>query len=288
MGDLGADPRIGEVRTELAFEGVPGPEGLVYAPDGDLLVSGSDGWIYRRTEGDLARYVEVGGRPLGMAMDQRGRLIVCEMASSSVLVVSHGGEVSVLSRGAVERPFQVPNFAVFDEAGRLYVSDSGSASLDDPRPDGAVVRIDPDGSAHVIATGLFFANGLAIRLGEAAIYVAQSSLDNVLRVGLEKDGSVASSTVFCEIDRTPDGLAFDVRGTLYVTALGTDAIVAFDGHASVRFRSSALAGPANLAFHPGGAREAMVTNLHGRHVSRVSGIGPGQPLFHQTGGSRDS
>ena len=170
-----------------------------------LYAGGEAGQIYRlRLEGGPVERVATidGGFLLGLALDGAQRLYVCDPA--------HGCVHRVAPDGRVDRygdPIGYPNYPVFDDQGRLWVSDSGGWE----RADGAIVRIDPDGATERIAGGLRFANGLAIRDGW--LYVVESAWPGVIRLPLQ--GGAAEPVVALE-HVVPDGLAFDADGALWI------------------------------------------------------------------------
>ncbi len=267
-----------------------GPEGILQAVDGALYVSSGDGWIYRISDSRVVDpFAEVGGRPLGMAADRAGNLWVCEPEAGAVLRVGPNAEVSTVSDRAGGRNMRVPNFAVFDERGWLYVSDSGTSTLDSPQPDGAIFRISPGGDdCELFADGLLLPNGLAMRRGEPALYVAQSTEDNVLRLEIKQDLSPGEIGIFAQgLREIPDGIAFAENGDLLVVAGGTDTIYRVDqtGRSEILIQdpppsTEYLYAAANCAFGGSGLDALFISNLGG-FVSRVTGVPRGQQLYHQ-------
>lgn len=264
-----------------------GPEGIVYANDGSIYVGSGDGWIYRvSSEGQVKPFANTGGRPLGIAIDRNGALFICDVSASLVHRVTTSGQVSVFAQAAGEQQMQAPNFCVFDKQGWLYISDSGSSTLDTPVPDGVIFRVSPTGECEIFAKGLYLPNGLAIRQGESALYVIQTTEDNILRLEIGADNSLGAISVFAQgIDTIPDGMAFAENGDLYVIAAGSDTIyrVAPDGQPSVFGhdpKREGLYAAANCAFGGPERDQLFISNLGG-HISRIVNVSKGQPLYHQ-------
>ncbi len=265
-----------------------GPEGITAGQDGWLYVSSGDGWIYRIKDSDTEPYAEVGGRPLGIAFDLQQNLIVCESESGSVLSLSPKGEVSLIADRVGHRKIVRPNFAVFDNKGWLYFSDSGSSTLEVPVGDGAIFRVSPSGDIEIFADGLFLPNGLVIRQGEHALYIAQSTEDNVLRLTVETGGRLGEIAVFASgLDSTPDGLAFTLSGDLVVIAGGTDTIYRVDARGNAQVLAADpppstkhLFVAANCAFAGPNLNDLFISNLGG-FITQLNAAPAGQPIYHQ-------
>lgn len=262
-----------------------GPEGIACANDGSIYVGSGDGWIYRvSSEGQVEPFANIGGRPLGIAIDRNGELFICGI--NAVYRVTTSGQVSIFAQAAGKHHMQAPNFCVFDEQGWLYISDSGSSSLDTPVPDGAIFRASPDGECELFAEGLYLPNGLAMRNGESALYVIQTTEDNVLRLEIGADNSLGEISIFAQgIDTIPDGMAYAENCDLYVIAAGADMIyrVHPDGQPSVFAHDperKGLYAAANCAFGGPEGDQLFISNLGG-HISRIANVSKGQPLYHQ-------
>jgi gluconolactonase len=259
------------------------PEGLAFAEDGYLWAGGEAGQVYRISpDGREVRQVATtGGFCLGMAFDRAGNLYVCTFKRlAAVVKVTPSGQVSIFADEADGRKLRVPNFPVFDADGNLYVSDSG----DWYGNNGTLCRFTPDGRGTVVAEPFNFTNGLALDARGEAIYVVESSGQCVCRLRIRPDGGVGEREVFVRgLERVPDGLAFDSRGTLYITCYASHRLYTADptGRLAVLVEDpdgTALGGPTNCAF--GGERfdELYIANLARDHIARLPLDVPGQPL----------
>jgi sugar lactone lactonase YvrE len=277
--------------VEIIAENIPGAEGIAIANDGRIFIGAEDGWVYLITpDGDVSQYVKLPGRPLGIAIDRRENLFVCDWDAHGVYKVTSDREVSLFAGTDGTHKIQFPNFCVFDDQGNLYVSDTGTARwrFQINNPDGKVFRISPTGQCEMFANGLYQTNGLAMRKGESAIYVIQSLLNNVLRLEIKPDGKLGKSSVYARyLESVPDGMAFTENGDLLaVTGLheiiyriqpnGRIDIFLEDAHAGK------LVAPANPAFGGSNLDELYITNLMGNSVSRIKGVPRGQKLYHQS------
>ena len=281
-------PSIDQIET-FAMD-IPGAEGIAMAADGRIFVSAGDGWIYViLPNGRLSQFVKMPGRPLGIAIDRQGNLFVCDWDAHGVYKVTQKGEISLFANSAGLHKMQFPNFCVFDGQGNLYVSDSGTSRRNSHiyKPDGKIFRISATGQCELFAEGLYQPNGLAMRTGEAALYVIETAADLVLRVEVRANGKPGRVSVYARnLIGAPDGMAFTRDGDLLVvtglheiiyciTTTGRTEIFFEDRHAEK------LVGPANPAFGGKSLNELYVTNLIGNSVSRIKNAPPGQRLYHQ-------
>jgi sugar lactone lactonase YvrE len=269
---------------------IPGAEGIAIARDGHIFIGAEDGWIYLITpEGGVSQYVKLPGRPLGIAIDRHENLFVCDWDAHGVYKVTPDGQVSLFANTDGTHSMQFPNFCVFDEQGNLYVSHTGTSRRNAQiyAPDGRIFHITPDGKCKLFAEGLYQANGLAMRLGESALYVIQSAIDNVLRLEIRPDGKLGTTSVYASnLDGLPDGMAFTRSGDLLVVTGMHEIIyrVRPNGRPEIFVEDAnaeKLVAPTNPAFGGKDLDELYITNLLGNSVSRIRGVPRGQPLYHQ-------
>ncbi len=267
----------------MLVEGLDHPEGVAYGADGFAYAGGEAGEIYR-IDVDRAAVTMIGstgGFVLGVALDADHTVYACDTVRKAVVRVTQHGEVSVLSTGSVERPMAIPNYAVFDRTGNLYVSDSGKW----PEGGGCVYRVDPEGETIVWTTGCsLFTNGLALSPDQQYLYVVESVLPGVTRVEINKDGTAGPAELVASMPgMVPDGVAFDREGRLYVGCYRPDRIYRIDpGKEPVivadDFQGTALSAPTNLAFIGPMLDRLLIASLGRWHLSVMSVDVAGQPL----------
>ena len=103
-------------------------EGAAWSSDGRVYAGGEAGQIYAiDLDGSTEQVGDTGGFLFGLALDGAGAVYACDMGRGEIVRVA-GGEATTYSSGTPEHPLRVPNFAAFDDAGVLYVTDSASGA----------------------------------------------------------------------------------------------------------------------------------------------------------------
>ncbi|MBV8356591.1 MAG: SMP-30/gluconolactonase/LRE family protein, partial [Deltaproteobacteria bacterium] len=165
-----------------------------------------------------------------------------------------------------------------------------------PKPNGALVRIRPNGQGEIVAEGIYLANGTAIDPKEEAVYVLESTRNDCLRIAIKKDGTWGKPEIYSHgFPALPDGMAFAADGTLFVTlpAFIRDGkmspahqIIQVDTNGKWTTliddpKGEKLFFPTNCAFGGPGLQDLYFANLEGDHFSRVHTPFRGHPLYHQ-------
>jgi len=288
-------------QVTVAAAGFKGPEGVVVDREGNVYGGGADGVIRKLSpDGQVTELAHTGGRPAGMALDRGGNLFVCDIGKTAVLKVTPAGEVSVFAERAGNVTLCLPNFPVFDADGNLYVTNSTdhplrgmedvAAEIRNPVPNGALVRLRPDGRGDVVATGLYFANGAAIDAREEYVYVLQSTRNNCVRIAMRKDGTHGQPEQYGEnLGGLPDGMAFDADGYLIITLPMNNRLVVLDPAGKLStlvddVDGKTLLAPTNCAFGGPNFDDLYIAHIEADRVSKIHLGRKGHPLYDRRKG----
>jgi len=209
------------IPLEIGF----GPEDVAVGADGSLYGGLEEGEIIKvAPDGTQSVLVNTGGRPLGLAWDSAGNLIVAD-AEKGLLSVSGQGGVHVLAADADGIPFGFTDDVDIGPDGVIYLSDAswkyGKADLYadilETRPYGRLIAYTPaTGEIRVLLRDLYFANGVAVDPDGRFVLVNETWAYRVTRYWL-KGPKAGTHDVFADrLPGFPDGISAGPDGRFYV------------------------------------------------------------------------
>jgi gluconolactonase len=269
---------------ETLVDGLDHPEGVCWDPAAAVLWAGGEaGQVYRVDLGgrEAEEVARAPGFVLGLAVDGRGRVVLC---------CSDQGSLCLLEDGAVrgvQNGFRYPNYPAFGPDGTLYVSDSGSWGADD----GRVFRLRPEGGLELLSDALTdFPNGCAVTPDGRQLWIVESRTPTVNRIELET-GELEEVTRLP--GTVPDGIAFTDDGGVLVACYRPDRIVHIDAAGEVEIvaedpQGTLLGAPTNVAFAGADLDRLVCANLGRWHLALVESGLRGAPLHYPETWAADS
>jgi gluconolactonase len=269
---------------ETLVDGLDHPEGVCWDPGAGVVWAGGEaGQVYRvqLEERRVEQVTRAPGFVLGVAVDGRGRVVLCCSDQGSICVLEDG------SVRTVENRFAHPNFPAFAPDGTLYLSDSGSWGAND----GRVFRLSPEGELDVFSTALTdFPNGCAVTADGRYLWIVESRRPTVNRFDLST-GELEEVTRLA--GTVPDGVAFTADGGVLVSCYRPDRIVHLDAGGAVEVvaedpQGTLLSAPTNVAFAGPELDRLVCANLGRWHLALVHSGLRGAPLHYPTRWAADA
>ena len=234
--------RLARLRR-VSIEPHIGPEHIEVGPDGKLYTGVLSGAILRMNpDGSGVDVVaDTGGRPLGLAFDAGGRLIVAD-ALRGLLTVQPDGAVAVLLDEYQGKPIRYADAVVIAPDGGVLFTDASqrmaprehgtfvAALLDimEHSCTGRVLRHDPvSGGTELVMEGLCFPNGLVLSRDARHLFVAETGEYRIWRIDAAARGidarsasrSAAASSarvIASNLPGFPDNLSRGETGRIWV------------------------------------------------------------------------
>lgn len=158
--------------------------------------------------GSLTALPLPGHRPSGLGFRPDGSLLIASSESRQVLRYD-GETVVTIADLADVAPADLGEMVV-DEEGRAYLGCRAVTG-------GMIIRLDPDGSATVVADDLAFPGGMAIT-PDRELIVAEATGRRLSAFAIGDDGALADRRVFADgLDGPPDGIALDAEGGVWTS-----------------------------------------------------------------------
>ena len=265
---IAADTRGRIYASSLNFNAASGPANICVLDRGGSIVDLIS--VAPATSSGVARL-------LGMLFVPGEGLYVTDIGGGRVIRV----DVRTHAVTPIATGFQAPNAIARDRLGNLWVSDSFPGTITKIAPGGATTTYSyPTQLAPRAGESPGFgANGVAFDRNERFLYVAETSRDQIYRIRYE-DGTLGAIELFAQgvaggaLDGA-DGIAFDVKGDLYVCSNQSDEVAVLDagGHVVAEYRgigADAFSSPASLVFR---GRTVYVSDLalfHGGAGQKLS------------------
>lgn len=214
--DLTNAPAIGIGQIE-------GAEDCALDNDGNLYCGDRRGWIWKFDGADYTRgevFARTGGLPLGHAWDRDGSLLVA-VGGIGVQRIRMDGSVELIAN-RVRRSLSLHDDSAIRFSDDLDVAPDGSIYVSDfstrtspaeymmefveARPNGRVIRIDPDGSTDVVVRNYVFPNGICTSHDGQSVLIASTGLFRVDRLWISGPKQGQFETLMENLPGYPDNI----------------------------------------------------------------------------------
>jgi len=208
-GPYARNARLANLQS-VAIGGEIGPEGMAAGPDGKIYAAVASGAIVRmNADGSgFEKWVETGGRVLGIDFDGAGRLIAAD-AMRGLLAITPDGKITLLVGGIDGDPLRYTNSVAVAKSGRIYFTDSTrrfgamavggtflASVLDimEHSATGRVLEFDPaTRRTRILMRDLCFANGVALSADERSLLVVETGEYRVWKIDAKASGLSAKA-----------------------------------------------------------------------------------------------
>jgi sugar lactone lactonase YvrE len=202
------------------------PEDVVADAEGNIWTGVEDGRIVRITpDGGAAQVVaNTGGRPLGLAVARDGRLLICDSHRGllrydpatdtlETLVAEVGGRALTFCSNVVESS---DGTIFFTESTSRFHYEYYKGSVVEGRPTGSLFRRDPDGAVSVLASDLYFANGVTLTTDESALVFAETTACRLSKYWLTGSRAGSITPLAIDLPGYPDNISTGRDGRIWV------------------------------------------------------------------------
>jgi ribose transport system permease protein len=216
---------------------IEGAEDCAIDAEGRLYCGDRRGWIWRfpaEETSNGAVFARTGGAPLGHAWDVDGSLIVA-VGGIGVMRVRPDGSTEVVANRVPRRLLSLRDDSALRFADDLDVAPDGSIYVSDfstrtnlteymnefveSRPNGRVVRIDPDGTTEVVVKNYLFPNGICTTHDGQSILIASTGLFRVDRLWISGPKQGQLEPVMQNLPGYPDNINRSSDGNYWMAFL---------------------------------------------------------------------
>ncbi|MBT3478061.1 MAG: strictosidine synthase family protein [Candidatus Marinimicrobia bacterium] len=213
-----------------------GPEDVAVDDSGNMYAGYEDGRIikYDVYGKSLGVFADTKGRPLGLAFDADGNLIIAD-ANKGLLSADINGNLIVLTTEVHGIPFAFTDDVDIGPDGKIYFTDASSKyGIHDYRMDlmehrswGRLIMHDPkSGLTGTLMGGLYFANGVAVSPDGDFVLVNETSAYRIQKYWLKGEKAGQAETIMENLPGFPDGISSNGKGIFWLAlpALRKDII----------------------------------------------------------------
>jgi autotransporter-associated beta strand protein len=271
----------GDASIETRITGLSNPTAAVMDASGATYIAGTGGGGIIKIDADdtLTTLAPLPSPPLSLAIDAQGNLYA-GASDGAVYKITSAGTVTVFASG-----FSHPGGLAVSAGGTLYVADTGNNQIKAITPGGTVTTLAGSGAQgsadNAIAADATFdgPGGLALNASTNTLYIADTNNSTLRAIDLGTGAVTTAAGVAGQpynLDgtgatvrfNTPEALAIDNAGLIYVADTGNNTVRVFDPVSKTV--STVIGDPENTGSADGPAGAALlngpagiVINTHG-------------------------
>jgi sugar lactone lactonase YvrE len=217
-----------------------GPEDVALDAEGRIYTGLDDGRIMRlQADGTKPEaFANTHGRPLGLAFDPAGNLIIAD-AIKGLLSIARDGSLTVLTTSADGVAFGCTNDLDVAADGTIYFTDASSkfhltnftADLLEHRGNGRFFSYDPKSkTTRTLLRDLCFANGVAVSPDQSFVLVVETGTYRIHRFWLKGDKQGQAEIFIENLPGFPDGISSNGKDEFWLALVtprdaGLDALL---------------------------------------------------------------
>ena len=222
-GVVNVDPLVGVGAVEKVQDKFMFTEGPQWIPATKTLLFTDipANRIHEHTPGaGITVFREPSANANGLAVDPAGLLIACEHSGRRVSRTLANGTIVSVADAFEGKKLNSPNDVIVGKDGSVYFTDP-PYGLPDPGQSElgffGVFRAAPGGKVEAIAKDMNRPNGIALSPDEKTLYIVDTATAELRVYPVKADGSVGVSSMLAKTSPSPDGMAVDAQGNLFIT-----------------------------------------------------------------------
>ncbi len=208
------------VKIADGFEFVEGPVwkdgvGLLFS---DIPANTAYQWT---PESGVSVYLTPSGNSNGLALDQEGRLILCQHGNRRVARIELNGAETNLASTYDSKKLNSPNDLAIKSDGSIFFTDPpyGISAPQEELGFRGIFRISPTGDLQLLDSSVDYPNGITFSPDETKIYAGHSETMTVYVWDVVDDTIISNKQVFAQMPASccTDGMKVDQYGNLFST-----------------------------------------------------------------------
>lgn len=263
-GDYASNNAL-DAATQVSLPtGEIGPEDLAQLPDGRVLTTSLSGNLYRIDTPQPQLIDQLGGRPLGLRTGPDGALYIAD-SFRGILRWDGASSLTTVADQIDGAPIVYANQLDVAADGTIYFSNSSDRfdpeTMGGTKPTsiltiweqsdtGYVARIRPDGQLDKIATGLVYANGVALSPQQDFLLIAETGRARIHRHWLTGDKAGQTELFLDNLPGYPDNLEAQGDGSYWVSfaspRVPSEALMPYPALRKVIWRLGPMVRPAPI------------------------------------------